>query len=88
MMMKNEPQSEPLDFPSDAMERLLAAFNDANDAFRAYFQAWNVNTNGQNAFELTENKELFKVARDKQEEYFQSGMKKMLAAAKPAGGVQ
>jgi hypothetical protein len=88
--MMNEPQSttDPLDFPLAAFGRLLAACNEANDAFRAFFKAWGVDDKGQNVFDLAENKELFKVLSEKEQEYFQSGMTKIFAAVQPVGGVQ
>ena len=86
--MEQQQAIDPLDFPLDAMQRLLDAFNDANDQFRRLFKAWDVDDGGKNYFELTDNGELFKAYGEKQSEYFQAGLLKMLAAVKPAGRVQ
>lgn len=86
--MEQQQPIDPKDYPLPALERLLDAFNDANEAFRDCQRAWGIPFNGQNFFELTENKELFKALHGKQSEFLKEGMLTILAAVKPAGRVQ
>jgi hypothetical protein len=85
-MLNPKQQTDPQEFPLEALERLCAAVNEVNDSFRAYAQAWDVDMKGQSYFSVAENMEIQAAIFEKSKQFFTNGLAVLLLAARPAAG--
>ena len=85
-MSNPKQQTDPQEYPLDVLDKLCAALNEANEAFRAYAIAWGVDMRGKSYFNVTENKEIQAAIFEKSNQFFADGLTTLLLAAGPAAG--